>query len=212
MSYKNHYKNKYFNLNYYQKSFYYLYPLLGFKRSDLFTPINTYLKCSISELDIQENRLLVLYKHHNNDLFDKFEKEHIINNPFFESICYTEDGGLYTFNMSLYTDTVENFMRGEYTKIRNSDKQRILNYFGFKVSPELMAEGKIPIIEGSIYPMTTLYFSLFKSHFAKFLSETLDIYDTEEEALKIISDMKEVTPIFDSSKEYLETNLVEAVC
>ena len=208
---------KHFKFEYYQKSHAFLYPLLGFDKKLIFTPVNTYLYCDSIDESIDEYKLLVLYKFENKDLFDKFERDVLLVDKQFETCYLTEDGVIYVFNMIAHRDTVDNFLKGNYSKFSNSVKDIIMKYYGFTahgeaLKPSKIVEGRIPILKGSMYPMSVLYPSEFKNLLKKELVEPIDFYDNEYQVDEIINDIKEVGDMYSLEKETLNTKILDDLC
>lgn len=211
------YTSKYFKLDYYQKSYAFLYPLLGFKEKQLFVPTNTYLYCNAIEESILDYKLLVLFKFQEKELFSKFETEIILKNDYLDTCYLTEDGLLYVFNLGNFSTTVDYFLNGEYSKLEKDIKNLILTFHQFTsggkvVNPERILKGEIKVNTGSVYPMSVLYPNEFKKEFIKDLVMKFDIYDNEGEATLAMKDVKEIGRIFDLDKETLDTKVLEPKC
>jgi hypothetical protein len=211
------YTSKYFKLDYYQKSYAFLYPLLGFKEKQLFVPTNTYLYCDAIDESILDYKLLVLFKFQEKELFSKFETDVILKNDYLDTCYITEDGILYVFNLGNFSSTVDHFLNGEYSKLEKDIKTLILSFHEFKsggkvVEPKRILKGEIKVNSGSVYPMSVLYPEEFKDEFIKDLVEKFDLYNSEGEAARVVREVKEIGDMFNLERETLNTKILEAKC
>lgn len=205
-------KLSFFNEVYKQKSSIYLWPSVNLVPSkNIYNPINTYLYCDAIEESILDYKILALYKHSNETDFDKWSKEVVIKHPMLDNCYVTEDGILYVFNLIEKKDLVDKFLNGEYTKFLDKDKKEIINYHitGIPASAGLdffkKEESFRKDKDHNLFLVSSLYFKDFKEEITK---EMVDkYYNTLGEAKQNIDSMKEICPIFNLSRETLNTTI-----
>ena len=192
---------------YLQKSSLFLFPFVGLRKKELHNPINTYLYCDAIEESILDYKLLVLYKHLPTEMFERWESEVLSKHPLVCSCYSTLDGTLYTFDLSSNKDAVDKFLRGDYTKFREVDKQVVCKYHinGLKDVKVDFFTKEDNFLDGSnLFIPSCLYFRELKDKVARDMTQ---IYSTEMEAKEALRDMKELASIFDLDKETLNTTL-----
>jgi len=198
----------YFNFkDYFQKSLVFLYPLIGIKKKEMFTPINTYLYCNSIEESILDYKLIVLYRHEEKSLFEKWEKEVLLKNKYLSNTYIIDEGVVFIFDLSDFKDCVDSFLTGEYTKFPVKLKELIsLHYLkvseDYKFDIKDFIDNKFEFGSGTIFFITSMYFNLFKENTAKELIN-VDYYNTLGEAKEVLKDMSEICPMFDLTKETL---------
>lgn len=114
--------------NYFQKSFNFLFPLLGFKRGD-FHPINTYVNFAdiYSEKDY---KLICVYNKENNEKWKQFINNKLLLNPLLENIHTETDKVLIAiFDLYVFKNDYDFFLEGKYSKLSPESKKRIIDYF-----------------------------------------------------------------------------------
>ena len=208
-------EKEFYKYDYFQKSKVFLYPLLNFKDNELFKPINTFLYCDKIDESIIDYNLLVLYKFEEKTLFEKFEATKIIPHKDMVNCYLTDDGMLYIFNLSHFSETVDHFINGDYSKFPEAVKKIIYKFHitGFdsdKYGPKDFESGAMNF-EGNIYAMTSLYPWIFKDKIAEEMFATKNFYDTKVEAMEAVKMWdEEICPVFDLEKETLVTNVLTA--
>lgn len=149
---------------YIQKSRIFLFPLTGIKKDRVFNPINTYVSSpdligdrypyGIGETD---RILIVNYEKKRKEYLDElaatavkkpkfteeqakmwesFEYDFILNNTLFIAMHETDDEIIYTFDMTDWKFDWDNFLRGRYSLLSQSAKDRIINYRWTSLRPE----------------------------------------------------------------------------
>lgn len=168
---------------YFQKSFNYLFPLLGLTKDEAFQAASSYLWWNGTE-SIENNKLIVTYESQDSLLYDSFEKKRLFGNPYFES-CYKVIGGtVYIFDLSGFSGTVAHFKEGHYSKFSEGVKKRILMYHKSTLD-------KIPrpgrYIHMSLYP--ELYYEAVENEIKvddlEKVGELMDPYNKKRETLNV---------------------------
>jgi hypothetical protein len=119
---------------YFQKSRSFLYPLLGIKKNDKFSPTNTYL--SIKDLyDVADTKFICVFENTDTEAFKYFETKMLIENPLFFEKLTVGSISIYVFDYEIYTNDWFNFILGKYSKLSNVVKRAIKTYYG-ENSPE----------------------------------------------------------------------------
>ncbi len=195
-----------------QKSLKFLWPLIGISSREVFSPVNTYLYCDCIDESILDYKLIALYKFAPNEPWDLWERKVLLNNSYLETNYLSLDGNIYVFNLTQHRDTVDKFLRGEYTKISRLDKEEIYKSI-FKKQDGYSTEwfmNKANFEDScNLSRVTALNFHIkeFKEKVIEDLYK-MGWYSTKAEAAETIKDMKEICPIFDLSKESLSTELI----
>jgi len=157
---------KYLYGEYFQKSLNYLFPLLGISRDQPFAP-STYMWWGEEE-SIDNNRLLVVYLRTDSILYEPFERNTLLKNPYYEHMYELEDGGkAYVFNLSSIKDTVAKFRAGKYSLFPEGVKKRILTFHGASTD-------KLP------RPGRHIHMSLYPELYYEFVSEEIGVDNLEE--------------------------------
>jgi hypothetical protein len=75
---------------YFQKSFTFLYPMLGFKKDKHPRPVQTYLGWSGTAYKPSSRKLICVYKQTKDEAWKSFERDHLLTHKMLES-CYPLD-------------------------------------------------------------------------------------------------------------------------
>ena len=115
--------------SYFQKSKVFLYPLLGIRKGIRFVPMETYIKWKNYK---SENSLICIYHvdKNNRETFDKFVKDELETNEFFEFKAHTNHLDIIAFNLDFFKYDVKKFKKGEYSKFSALTKKVIKEFFG----------------------------------------------------------------------------------
>ena len=114
---------------YFQKSKSFLYPILGIRKNGLFTPSGTYLAIpGLFELD--DVKFICTFDKNDSEGFIAFEQRSLLSHPLFFDKIETESQNIYVFNYELYVDDWFNVITGKYSKLSNTAKRLIKQYFG----------------------------------------------------------------------------------
>lgn len=147
------------NRKYFQKSTFFLYPLLKIPKKII--PIVTYLYWN--DYSTQDLVLICRYKPFNTDQERKFEVEHLISSPFYKDYYKLEDGTVvYIFSLQTIPSVVELFIQGKYSRFPTLFKERVLDFY----KPETRTRS---------YMKTYLYPEYYYSLYSKFLNVSKDL-------------------------------------
>ncbi len=156
---------------YFQKSYTFLYPLLGFNGCNDILPIQTYIKSS-DYFNIDNNVLICIYKYDESDKWTNFEKNRLITHKLLKtSILLKENKIAYVFDFSVPTLQKDfiSFIKGKYSKFSKMAKKGLMIYY--KKHP---AEWKY--IESFIYP-------------EKYFDKYSELLNADIKTLKIIGEL-----------------------
>ena len=116
--------------DYIQKSRIFLYPLLNIKRGATATPIQTYMSWDEENYSAADSKLICHYQMRDDEEFKIFEKVKLIGNPLFNEHIPLGDGtGLYIFCFNEMDDEFWKIVTGQYSKLNEANKERILKFF-----------------------------------------------------------------------------------
>ena len=119
---------------YTQKSRVFLFPLLGFPRTSVTNPVQTYTSWD-GRYDIEHMRLICEYPNRADEEFKNFESKKLLSHVHFLDFHETENNtGLYVFDFSVYARTWELVHSGGYSMIPDVDKTKIRKYFSTNTS------------------------------------------------------------------------------
>lgn len=166
---------------YFQKSRSFLYPALGIKKSNKFTPLNTYLAVK-GAIGAEDSKLICTFKKDDSKDFELFEINMLLENPLFLKKIELEEILLYVFDFQIYQNDWFNFILGKYSRLSNVLKRAIKNYYGpNSVEYEYM--------DSYLHPEE--YFSLYSNLLdveatsLKQIGELCDACDVEKETLEV---------------------------
>jgi hypothetical protein len=163
---------------YFQKSFSFLYPLLGFDKNLKTKPKQTYIIWE-DVFKTDSRKLVCVYKRDTSSEWKIFEREHLISHRMLDYCLPIDDDTIvYVFDFNTYQDDYDNFLEGKYSKFSKHAKQILGDYYGVH-TPEWV------FIESYLYP---------ESYFQRY-SEIL-LVDVE-----LLKKVGELCPIFDEEKE-----------
>lgn len=163
---------------YFQKSFTFLYPLLGFKKKVKYKPEQTYVAWD-GVFNEGSRKLVCVYNREDSDQWREFEREHLICHKMLDyCLPVDENSVIYVFDFNIYKDDFDNFIKGKYSKMSKAAKQILNDYYGIH-TPEWV------FIESYIFPDS--YFDTYAKilkidvNELKQVGELCDIYDPEKE-------------------------------
>ena len=106
----------------------FLFPLLNVKKNNL--SFRTYLYWEGNkDMGIEEYELLVYFKHERDKSYLAFEQE-LVKNPYIQRCYILEEGTVYGFDMTVFNDEVDKFLKGEYSQFSDESKKLIKKYWG----------------------------------------------------------------------------------
>jgi hypothetical protein len=115
---------------YVQKSNWFLYPLLGIKKSVRYKPSQTYIADLQKGITDQDNMLICVYK---KELLDKafqyFEDVYLFNNYHFKDFYETKTCLVYIFDLSHFSKDFQKFIKGKYSGYSEKSKAIINGYY-----------------------------------------------------------------------------------
>jgi hypothetical protein len=163
--------------NYFQKSRWFLYPILGHSTSSRLEPLETY----VLNKTVEENTLDDTYA----------QEAELYKNPFFKTFSEIGDFSIFVFSFKEtdHSRDFENFVAGKYSKFTEAAKSKILEYYAGTSDHELF--------EGYLYPETAYkdvsYLLGEGIHILKSVVELCNIPDLEKELVTGRRIMKLVT-------------------
>ena len=124
--------------------------------------------------------------------FDRFEEERILTHKDVQQ-CYDLEGGdrVYLFDMSLYWDTVANFLEGKYSNFTEQVKKGICHYHGEYRDPKTAP------------PEAPYLISLYPQYYRDRAAEELGVDP---------SNIQELAPMFDKDVETLTGTRTNPCC
>jgi hypothetical protein len=163
--------------DYFQKSFTFLYPLLGFKRKKHPKPAHTFMYWPGE--DVSSCNLYCLYKKDDSETWKLFEEGHLINHERLERRENIDDDHVvYVFNLADFKNEFDHVINGKYSEFSREAKKRISDYYGVH-TPEWV------YIESFLFP--SKYYAIYA-----------EILGVEEEQLKQVA---ELCPKYNPDKE-----------
>ncbi len=164
--------------SYFQKSYTFLYPQLGFKRTRDPKPIDVYLHWP-EQFPLSERKLVCVYKREKDSLWNKFEKERLLTHSMLDFVLPLDDDKIaYVFDLNTIANDYDVFMQGKYSQFSRSAKKHLSDYYGIH-TPEWV------YIESFIFPKK--YFKQYAEILemdVKYLQEVGELcnrYDSEKE-------------------------------
>lgn len=137
---------------YFQKSYNFLYPLLGIKKHKTHRPFQTYLVWP-GVCDTSSRKLICVFKPDYSPEWLNFEKNVLIPHRMLDEIHVVDDETVvYVFDFNCYKEDYDAFLRGKYSQISLDSKKLMSNYFGVH-TPEWV------YMESYIYPKK--YFKIY---------------------------------------------------
>ncbi len=168
---------------YFQKSTFFLYPLLGIKGWDIQLPKNTYL--IIENYITEKDYKLICHFEKTGEGFGLFEIKYLFKNNFFVESLKTQDpdkDGLYVFNLSIFNKEIDIFLSGKYSKMSEVVKYKILSFYSKKTNIH-------DYVESFLYPEKYYeeYSKILKVPVSALeeVGELANVYDRDKETCKI---------------------------
>lgn len=116
--------------SYFQKSTFFIYPLLNLNTVMPNVPKNTYLALK-GHLKVEDEKLICVYKISNNPSDIEFEEKYLKTSKYYErSIASLQDNIIiHIFDISFMKEDLYLFRRGKYSEMSVKNKQKILNFY-----------------------------------------------------------------------------------
>ena len=139
--------------SYFQKSWIFLYPLLGIKKGVSVTPIQTYISWE-GLIEPEDGKLVCLYYLRDDAEYRTFEQTRLLKHELFDDFKEVEPDtstnvvrkrAVYVFDLNKYREDYESFLKGKYSKVSPYLKSRIKDYIRTN-SPEYV------YVESFLYP------------------------------------------------------------
>jgi hypothetical protein len=170
--------------SYFQKSIFFIYPLLNLNKSKPDIPKNTYLAIK-DVLKIEDEKLICVYNITDDPTFIDFEENHLKKSKYYErSIAVsTERMMIHIFDISFLKEDLSLFKSGKYSQISMKNKQKILDFY------------KTGTLEKEY-----IYSFLFPEKYYSVYASVLDVSES------ILKEGVELAEPFDEAKECLILN------
>jgi len=168
---------------YFQKSRTFLFPFLGYKKSE--HPFVQTFVCLDGMYSEKDYKLICKFYDVDYQSFAEFEEKRIYEHPFLERIISNNEENLYVFDCSSIQEDWDLFLQGKYSKFSEELKYSIIFYYGVD-TPEY------PYISSFLYP----------ERYHRIYSELLDV------DLDVLKDVHELCDKYDKYREkyVLSTN------
>lgn len=167
---------------YFQKSYTFLYPLLGFKRTRDPRPVQVYTHWP-QEFPDDERKLVCVYQKEDTDEWRSFEKNKLMTHSMLDYVVPLFDGRVaYVFDMNPVAHDYDLFLEGKYSKFSQNAKRHLSDYYGIH-TPEWV------YVESFIFPKKYFkqYAELLEVDVKSLqeVGELCDKYNKEKETLKL---------------------------
>jgi hypothetical protein len=130
---------------YFQKSYNFLYPLLGLRKHKTHKPLQTYVEWE-NVCDISSRKLVCVFKILDTPEWKRFEKEYLITHSMLDHcVPLDNDTIAYVFNFNSKKEDYDAFCNGQYSKFSIDSKKILSNYYGIH-TPEWV------FMESYLYP------------------------------------------------------------
>jgi hypothetical protein len=175
------------NRKYFQKSTFFLYPLLKIPKTVI--PVVTYLYWGDYSSAKSHPILICRFKPFTTDTERTTEVEYLIGHPLYIDYYELEDESIvYVFSLESMSSIVDLFLKGEYSKFTPPIKEKILTFY----KPETSTRG---YMKSYLYPQNYYEtYSKFLNVSEDLLKETVELIDPpniEKESLKLkVKDFK----------------------
>lgn len=167
--------------NYIQKSRVFLYPMLDIKRGVSVTPNEVYISWE-GHYKPEDMKLICLYHLRSDDDFKLFEKTKLLGSKLFHDFKLVEDNkGVFVFDFSQYKEDWSYFLKGKYSKLSLSFKNKIksfnLNSSSYDYVESFLEPDKYYEVYSALLGLTV--------ETLRSIGELYDPPDIEKETLKI---------------------------
>lgn len=161
---------------YFQKSYTFLYPLLGIKKK-FPKPEHTYMFWP--DISDEPCKLFCIYKKEKTDLWRKFERDFLITHKMLDHCIPIDDENiLYVFDLNCFSADYKKLLDGKYSQFSTEARKLITDYYGVH-TPEWV------YIESFMFPQ-------------KYFKKYAELLDVDVEFLKSVG---ELCPKYDKEKE-----------
>lgn len=167
---------------YFQKSYTFLYPLLGFKRTKDPRPVQVYVHWP-EEFPNSERKLVCVYEKEDSSKWEDFEKRKLMTHAMLDYIVPLDSNKVaYIFDMNPVAFDYDTFLNGKYSQFSKNAKRHLSDYYGIH-TPEWV------YVESFIFPKK--YFKQYAEILEVEVStlqevgELCDKYNVEKETLNL---------------------------
>ena len=117
--------------DYFQKSYTFLYPLLGFKKkSTPFKPVQTYVSWP-GEVATTDRKLICVYEIQDTQSWHDFETKALLCHPMLDYVQKVDDNHMvYVFDLHTFKNDFDKFLNGKYSTFSQDAKKYISDYYG----------------------------------------------------------------------------------
>jgi hypothetical protein len=117
--------------DYFQKSYTFLYPLLGLKKkSTPFKPVQTYVSWP-DEISTADKKLICVYEIQDDTSWFDFETKVLLNHPMLDYVQKIDDNKIaYIFDLHSFKNDFQCFLDGKYSNFSTNAKKLISDYYG----------------------------------------------------------------------------------
>lgn len=149
---------------YFQKSFTFLYPILGFKKNKFPRPVQTYVCWDKASITMADRKLVCVYKTEDTEAWKNFEMNHLLTHRMLDYCIPQPESNtvVYIFDFNSMAEDFDAFLIGSYSKLSANFKKLLTDYYGTH-TPEWV------YIESFLYP------SKYFKQYASILSMDVDV-------------------------------------
>lgn len=168
----------------FQKSFTFLYPLLGFSKTKDIKPKQVYISFPAMDIGIKDRKLICVYDKEDTEKWKSFERNKLITHKMLdECVPVSDNVVIYIFDFNSFSSDFDLFLEGKYSKLSNNTKKVLTDYYGIH-TPEWV------YIESFLFPKKYYkeYANLLKieESLLKEVGELCNKYDPLSETCKIL--------------------------
>jgi len=154
---------------YFQKSKIFMYPILDIKRGSCAVPSETYISWGTA-YTTEDTRLICVYHTKNDPDYIQFENSVLLKHNRLIDYCKVDSTtSIFTFDFSDLKKDWSYFVNGQYSKINETLKRKILNYFDDNSANHIY-------VESYLFP-------------EKFFEQYADILDVSVESLRLVGEL-----------------------
>lgn len=115
------------NSKYFQKSTFFLYPLLKIPKTII--PKVTYLTWE-GHYTLEDKVFICVFKKFKKTAELEIERKHLFNHPLYVDYYELEDGDMvYVFSFKQHEKIIDTFIKGRYSKFSQNIKERIISFY-----------------------------------------------------------------------------------
>lgn len=131
--------------SYFQKSYTFLYPQLGFKKTKDPRPKQVYVHWP-EQYPLSERKLVCIYQKEKNYIWEDFEKNKLLKHHMLDFVVPIDENIIaYVFDMNQIASDYDAFIEGRYSQFSRNAKRHLSDYYGIH-TPEWV------YVESFIFP------------------------------------------------------------